>query len=91
MRTTDCCAATPIDGRGVTHRPCAPGERCLTGPSGTPMNRDRPCLHVQESWAAERRAKKRREAELLRDVSAAESLRMGFSMIRFARRLRDRA
>lgn len=37
----------------------------------------------------ERAAKKRREAERLRDVAPAESLAMGFSLMRFARRLAE--
>ena len=39
----------------------------------------------------ERRRKKLREARMLRDVPPAESLEMGFSMIRFARELAEAA
>lgn len=35
----------------------------------------------------ERRAKKRREALALRELSPAETLRMGFELMEFARRL----
>jgi len=56
------------------------------------MNPGQPSKAMQDlaKELRHRKAKKRREAVMLRGVPAAESLRMGFSMIRFARRLRDR-
>jgi hypothetical protein len=48
------------------------------------MEAQAPCRCVKD---AERRAKKRREAEMLRGLSPAETLRMGFDLIEFAREL----